>query len=139
MQNTQETSLGAEMLRVGGNLQKCLGTRLEQQLEQGFLVLPDEGNQRMRHAEHQVVVVYGQQVLLASGQPLITGVGLAVQSKYSCGMCIIPEQASQTLPAFNAVVRATPLGRLREQEDVALPLMRTLGMKMHHVLLESAS
>jgi hypothetical protein len=53
-------------------------------------------------------------------------------------MCIISEQASQTLPARNAVVRATSLGGLREQQDVALPLMRALGVKMRHVLVESA-
>ena len=49
---------------------------------------------------------------------------------------IIPEQASQTLPAFNAIGRASSVSRLGEQQDISLPLMRTLGMKMRKVLVE---
>jgi hypothetical protein len=64
---------------------------------------------------------------------------LLVQSNYSCGTGIIPEQASQTLPALNAIARATSVGRLGEQQDVCFPLMRAFGMKMRNVLVESAA
>jgi hypothetical protein len=51
-----------------------------------------------------------------------------VGSKYSCSAGIIPEQTSQTLPAFNAIGRAGSVSRLGEQRDISLS-MRTLGMK----------
>src|ERR1700675_3647300 len=78
MQNAEEAYFSAEVLRIGGNLQECLGTGLKEQLEEYFLVLPDERDQRVWHAEHQVIVVYWQQFLLAGGQPFITGVSLAL-------------------------------------------------------------
>src|SRR3954471_9693550 len=80
MQNTEEDDFRAKALGIGGNLQECLGTGLEQQLEQYLLVLPHERDQRMRDAEHQVIVVYWQQFLLASGQPFIPGVRLALRT-----------------------------------------------------------
>ena len=61
-----------------------------------------------------------------------------VQSNYSCGTCIIPEQASETLPAFNAIARAPSLSRLGEQHEVSLPLVRALGMEVRKILVESA-
>ena len=63
---------------------------------------------------------------------------VAVQSNYSCGTCIIPEQASETLPAFNAIARDTSLSRLGEQHEVSLPLVRALGMEVRKILVESA-
>jgi hypothetical protein len=63
---------------------------------------------------------------------------VAVGSNYSCGTGIIPEQSTKALPAFNAIDRATSLSLLGEQQDVSLPLMRTLGMKMRNVLVERA-
>ena len=63
---------------------------------------------------------------------------MTVQSNYSCGTCIIPEQASETLPAFNAIARATSLSRLGEQHEVSLPLVRALGMEVRKILVESA-
>ena len=47
-------------------------------------------------------------------------------------------EASQTLPAFNAIARATSLSRLGEQHEVSLPLVRTLGMEISKILVESA-
>jgi hypothetical protein len=46
-----------------------------------LLVLPDERNQLMWHAEYQVVIVGRKQLLPAGGQPLITRVGLALTQK----------------------------------------------------------
>ena len=62
---------------------------------------------------------------------------LPVQSNYSCGTCIIPEQASETLPAFNAIARYS-LSRLGEQDAVSLPSVRALGMEVRKILVESA-
>ena len=57
---------------------------------------------------------------------VVRGWRIPVQSNYSCGTGIIPEQASQTLPALNAIARATSVGRLGEQQDVSFPLMRAV-------------
>src|SRR3954465_2090049 len=61
-----------------------------------------------------------------------------VQSNYSCRTCIVPEQASETLPAFKAIARATSLSRLGEQHEVSLPLVRALGKEVRKILVESA-
>ena len=78
MQDAQESDLCAEVFRIGGDFQQCRCAGVEQELEEHFLVLPDERNQRMGHAEDQVVIVGRQQLLLTSGQPLVTSVGLAL-------------------------------------------------------------
>src|SRR3954453_20751831 len=77
MQNTQETDLGTDVFGVGSNLEERLCTGLEEQLEKYLLVMPDERVERVRNAEYQVIVVDRQQLLLASGQPFITGIRLA--------------------------------------------------------------
>jgi hypothetical protein len=43
------------------------------------------------------------------------------------------------LPAFNAFGGAGSVSRLREQQDISLALMRTLGMKMRKVLVQRSS
>src|SRR5216683_1227923 len=42
------------------------------------LVLPHQRHQCVRHAEDQMIVVHGQQFLLALGEPLVASVGLAL-------------------------------------------------------------
>ena len=66
------------MFRIGSHLQQRLRANLEQELEQHLLVLPDERNSCVGQAEDQVVVVDRQQLLLAGGQPFVTGVGLTL-------------------------------------------------------------
>src|SRR5271166_4908961 len=78
VQDAQETDLRAEVFRIGGDFQQRRSAGVEQELKEHFLVLPDERNQRVWHAEDQVVIVGRQQLLLASGQPLVTSVGLAL-------------------------------------------------------------
>ena len=58
-----------------------------------------------------------------------------VGSRYSCRAGIVAEQASQTLPAGDAIRRAGSVSRLGEQQDVSLALMRTLSMVMRKVLV----
>src|SRR5687768_13838885 len=42
------------------------------------------------------------------------------------------------LPAFNTLVRAASLTVVGAQQERPLPLMRSLGVKMRHVLIQSA-
>ena len=80
MQNAEEADLGTEVGRIGRNFQQCRGAGLEQQPEQDLLVLPDQRDQRVRHAEDQVVVAHRQQLLSPGAQPLLAGVGLALRT-----------------------------------------------------------
>jgi len=80
MQNAEEPDLCAQMLGVGSNLQQCGRTGFEKQLEENLLVLPNERDQRVWDAEDQVVVIHRQQLLLASGQPLVPSVSLALRA-----------------------------------------------------------
>ena len=47
MQDAQEADLRAEVFRIGGDFQQGFGAGVEQELEEHFLVLPDERNQRV--------------------------------------------------------------------------------------------
>jgi hypothetical protein len=67
VQNAQEADLGSEMLGIGGYLEQRLRAGLEEEPEQDPLVLPHQWDQRMRHAENQMVVVHGQQLPLPLG------------------------------------------------------------------------
>jgi hypothetical protein len=80
VQDAQEADLGSEMLGIGRHLEECFRTGLEEEPEEDLLVLPDQRSQGMRHAENQMVVVYGQQFPLPRRQPLLTGVGLAFRT-----------------------------------------------------------
>jgi hypothetical protein len=51
MQNAQEPDLCAQMLGIGSNLQQRRRAGFEEQLEENFLVLPDERDQRVWDAE----------------------------------------------------------------------------------------
>src|ERR1700693_2903149 len=80
MENTQEADLRPEVPGVGGDFQQGCAAALEQELEQDPLVLPQQRNQRVRHAEDQVVVARRQQLPLPGGQPPVAGVGLALRA-----------------------------------------------------------
>ena len=45
-----------------------------------LLVLPDQGDQRVRHAEDQVEVANRQQFASPGAQPLLPGIGLALRT-----------------------------------------------------------
>ena len=80
MQDAQESDLRTEVLGIGRDLDQRCGAGFEQELEENSLVLPDEWNQRVGHAEDEVVIVNRQQLLLAGCQPLVTSVGLALRA-----------------------------------------------------------
>jgi hypothetical protein len=65
---------------ISSDLDQRFGAGVEQEFKENFLVLPDEWNQRVGHAENEVVIVSRQQLLLASCQPLIASVGLALRA-----------------------------------------------------------
>lgn len=67
VQNPQEADLGSEMLGIGRYLEQRFRAGLEQKPEEDLLVLPDQWNQCMRHAEDQMVVVDRQQFPLPRG------------------------------------------------------------------------
>src|SRR5205823_10042459 len=56
------------------------GTGFEQQGEQHSLVLPDDWNESVRHAENDVIVGNRQALLLPRSKPLITCVGLTLRA-----------------------------------------------------------
>jgi hypothetical protein len=78
VQDGEETDVGTETLRIGRHFEQSGGAGFEQEFEQESLVLPDQGNEGMRHAEDQVEVADGQQFLLALGEPLVASVGLTL-------------------------------------------------------------
>ena len=63
---------------IGCDFQQCVCTGFEEQREELPLVLPHQRHQCVRHAEDQMIVAYGQQFLLALGEPLVASVGLAL-------------------------------------------------------------
>ena len=78
VQHAEEADVGAEMLRVGGDLQQGFGAGAEQQVVDGLLVLQRQPRQLVRQREDDMKVVDRQQFLAASGQPLVASVGLAL-------------------------------------------------------------
>lgn len=70
MQNGEEADFRTETGRIGSDFQQRCGTGFEQYPEQQFLVLPHQRYKRMRDAEDQVEVAYGQQFLPPRTQPL---------------------------------------------------------------------
>src|SRR5215471_1905397 len=80
VQDAEESDLGAQTLRIGRHFQKSRGHGIEQERKQEFFVLPHEWNQCVRNAKHEVVVNDGQQLLLPTSQPLLSGIGLALRA-----------------------------------------------------------
>src|SRR5512143_2685709 len=80
MQNAEEADLRTEASRIGRDFQQRTRAGFEQQAEQKLLVLPDQGHQRMGHAEHQVEIADRQQFPSPGAQPLLPCVGLALRT-----------------------------------------------------------
>jgi hypothetical protein len=64
MQDAEEADLGPETGGVGCNLQQSGCTGFEQESKEGFPVLPDQRDQRMRHTENQMEIANREQFLL---------------------------------------------------------------------------
>jgi hypothetical protein len=59
-----------------------------------------------------------------------------VRSKYSCGEAVVPEEAAQTLPAFNTAGAIPSTRRLWEEQDISLPLMVALAVEVRNILVQ---
>jgi len=59
VEDAQETDLGSQMPGIGRDFEQRFRAGLEQEPEEDFLVLPHQRNQRVRHAENQMIVVDG--------------------------------------------------------------------------------
>jgi len=57
MQNAEEAEVRTEMLGIGRDFEQGGGTGFKQQGEENPLVLPDQGDQSVRDAKDEVVVV----------------------------------------------------------------------------------
>src|SRR4030095_14826786 len=80
VQDAQEADVRSQILGVGGNFKQRLRARLEEKPEKDPLVLPDQRDQCVGHAQHQMVIISRQQFSLASRQPFVTGAGLALRA-----------------------------------------------------------
>ena len=78
VEDGEEADVGAETLGIGSHFEQRSSAGFEQEFEQESLVLPDQGNEGMRHAEDQVKISHGQQFLLAFAKPLIASIALAL-------------------------------------------------------------
>src|SRR5215471_18794935 len=78
MQDAQESYFRAEVFAIGSDFDQGFGAGVEQELEENSLVLPDERNQRVGHAEDKVEIAGRQKFLLAGCQPFVTSAGLAL-------------------------------------------------------------
>ena len=70
MQNIEEADLSAETGRIGCNFQQRSSAGFKQKTEQDLLVLPDQRDQLMRHAEDEMEIAHREQFLLPGAQPL---------------------------------------------------------------------
>src|SRR3954454_4260109 len=80
VENAEEANLGSEMGWIGGNLRQRSGAGLKQQTEQDFLVLPDQRDQRVRHAEDEMEIAHRKQFLLPGAQPFLACISLALRT-----------------------------------------------------------
>ncbi len=80
MQNTEEADLSPEVSGIGGDFQQCGSAGFEQETEKDLLVLPDQRDQSMWHAEHHVEIAHWEQFPLAVRQPLFASVGLTFRA-----------------------------------------------------------
>src|ERR1700735_2633404 len=69
VEHTQETDLGAEMLGIGGNLQRVRGAGRKKEVVDDFLVLQRHPRQLVGDREDDMDVVHRQQLPAASGEP----------------------------------------------------------------------
>jgi hypothetical protein len=78
VQDGQEASVCAKVLRIGKDLEQCGGAGLKEQGEQLSLVLPDQRHKLMWDAEDEMIVAHRQQFLLTLLKPLVARSGLTL-------------------------------------------------------------
>ena len=78
MEHGDDADPGAQMLGIGGDSERGVGRRFEQEIvDHGFVLVGDVGDRR-RQREHHVEVRHGQELGLAFGEPLLGGGALAL-------------------------------------------------------------
>ena len=85
VEHGDETDLGAEMLRVGGDRAQRLGRRAEQDGVDRLLVLEGDLGDRRRQREDDMEVRHRQQLGLPGGQPRRRGPGPGTSGSAGCG------------------------------------------------------
>src|SRR3954451_17181658 len=80
MEHGDETDLGAEMARIGGDREQRLGRRLEQDSVDRGLVLESDFGSGGRQCEDDVEIGYWQQFALPLGQPCSAGCTLTFRA-----------------------------------------------------------
>ena len=75
VEHGQEPDRGAEMLRVGGDLEQRGRARAEEQVVHDRLVLQREPREVVRQREDHMVIADRQEFVLTRGEPLVARVG----------------------------------------------------------------
>src|SRR5215831_8295006 len=78
VEDAEEADLGTEMLRVGGNFHQGLSAAAEQQPVDQWFVLQSQGRQLVRESEDDMGIGCREQFGVASGQPTIARLALAL-------------------------------------------------------------
>lgn len=78
VKHAEKADIGAEMLRIGGNLGQRLSTGLEKQVIDSFPVLQRQRREFVRQSEDYVKIADAKQFVRARCEPAVAGVGLAL-------------------------------------------------------------
>ena len=78
MQDREEADLGAEALRVSRHFEQCLGAGREQQVVEDGRAGACKSVEFVRHGEHDMEVVGGEQFPLPCLDPSLSGLCLAL-------------------------------------------------------------
>jgi hypothetical protein len=78
VKHTQEADLRAKMLGIGGDFLQGCGAGAEQEIVDDLLVLQGQPRQLVGNRKDDMHIVDRQQFLAASGEPFVTGAGLAL-------------------------------------------------------------
>src|SRR5438067_778269 len=123
MQDAEKPDLGAEVFGIRRHFQQGGSGGLEQKSEQDFFVLPHQWDKQVRHAENEMKIVHGQQLLLALGEPLLASAGLAFRTM-PIPTRVIGDRG--TMPTAGALIEVTaecgsPTARNGQQHFDVLP------------------
>ena len=87
MEHGSDADPGAQMLGIGGDSERGVGCRFEQEIVDHGLVLVGDVGDRRRQREHHVEVRHGQELGLAFGEPLRWRRRPGTSGNAGCGSC----------------------------------------------------
>ena len=120
MQHGGQSDAGAKMLRVGSDGDQRLGRRLEQQVVDDGLVLPGDGGDRRRQAEHDVEVGNRQQLGFPIGQPFLGGNSLALRAVAVAAGVVSDPHMRTILAALDMAAESRGTAALDGRHDLQL-------------------